>query len=221
MPSSHPYQISSILQVITHFSPQSVLDVGVGFGRYGFLVADILDPERLLPNGAPSGHLKLDGIEGFEGYIGTLQRTFYDDIVIGDVREKLSGIPAGSYDLALMIDVLEHIPENDVPSILRDLRRVARTVLVSTPHAYFHQHESYGNALEEHVSHPLRADLAQAGFEAFLRDRHSLIALSSTDSRGMTTFRQALRRQRIADLLPEKLYGGFRRMRTHNSHAVV
>ena len=43
MPSSHHNQVSKILDIIINLNPQSVLDVGVGFGKYGFLCREYLE----------------------------------------------------------------------------------------------------------------------------------------------------------------------------------
>jgi 16S rRNA A1518/A1519 N6-dimethyltransferase RsmA/KsgA/DIM1 with predicted DNA glycosylase/AP lyase activity len=36
MPSSHSNQINEIIKIALAVQPQSVLDIGVGFGKYGF-----------------------------------------------------------------------------------------------------------------------------------------------------------------------------------------
>ncbi len=43
MPTSHLYQISDILEIISLIRPRSVLDVGVGFGKYGLLAREYLE----------------------------------------------------------------------------------------------------------------------------------------------------------------------------------
>ena len=98
-----------------------------------------------------------------------------------------------------------------MPSISKDIHRVATTVLGGTPHAYFRQNESHWNVLEAHISHPRSADPSKAGLEIFLRDRNTLIALPDADSPELTTFRPRLRRQRIVDRLLKRLHGGLRR----------
>ena len=38
MPTSQPYQLGAIMELVVRAQPKSVLDVGVGFGKYGYLV---------------------------------------------------------------------------------------------------------------------------------------------------------------------------------------
>lgn len=37
MPTSRPHQINKILELIILTAPESLLDIGPGFGKYGFL----------------------------------------------------------------------------------------------------------------------------------------------------------------------------------------
>lgn len=43
MPTSYPEAISSILELVRREEPRSILDLGVGFGKYGMLCREMLD----------------------------------------------------------------------------------------------------------------------------------------------------------------------------------
>ena len=43
MPTSHLHQLNAIVEIMMLTDPQSMLDVGVGFGKYGFLAREFLE----------------------------------------------------------------------------------------------------------------------------------------------------------------------------------
>jgi len=43
MPTSHPFQLDDIVQLIIETAPLSILDIGVGFGKYGLLAREYLE----------------------------------------------------------------------------------------------------------------------------------------------------------------------------------
>ena len=43
MPSSAPNQINQIVQLMMIVKPQSLLDIGIGFGKFGFLAREYLE----------------------------------------------------------------------------------------------------------------------------------------------------------------------------------
>ena len=43
MPTSHHSQINQIMQFVVLTDPKSLLDIGVGFGKYGFLAREFLE----------------------------------------------------------------------------------------------------------------------------------------------------------------------------------
>jgi len=65
------------LDVVARVGPRSILDIGLGVGTYGFLCAVMLDQHRLLPSGVRSADVRIDGIERFCDYVGSLQETVY------------------------------------------------------------------------------------------------------------------------------------------------
>ena len=43
MPTSYPHQINEIVRLVLAVNPASLLDIGVGFGKYGFLAREYLE----------------------------------------------------------------------------------------------------------------------------------------------------------------------------------
>lgn len=58
------------------------------------------------------------------------------NLFCGDILDFLPGLPAKSFDLVLMIDVIEHIPKQEAEQVLRHVNRVlchTGKLLVETP----------------------------------------------------------------------------------------
>jgi len=73
MPTSHLYQVIDIMELILFTSPESILDVGVGFGKYGFLSREYLE----LWDGRGKycdWKIRIDGIEAYKDYITPVHR---------------------------------------------------------------------------------------------------------------------------------------------------
>lgn len=143
MCSSYPENIHVIIHAIADAKPESVLDIGVGNGKYGFLIKEYFS-ERNGPNSWP--HIKkLGGVEAHEGYIQS-HHSIYKPLMIGDVFKKK--IP--KYDLYLLVDVLEHWPKDKARELIEKLMKNGK-VLISTPKIVETQ-EVAENPYEKHVS---------------------------------------------------------------------
>jgi hypothetical protein len=151
MPSSQFHQLNEIVEALVLTQPRSVLDVGVGIAKYGLLTREYLDRGWCRPEGADRT-CRVDGIEGFPDYVTSLHRLVYDRLYVGDAREILPRLEV-HYDLALLIDVIEHFEMADGMRVLRELSRHATNVLVSTPRLFHAQHAVHGNEMEIHRSH--------------------------------------------------------------------
>ena len=68
MPTSHFYQLNEIVELVTLTNPKSVLDIGIGFGKYGFLLREYLEL-RDGRNKYNDWKRRIDGIEVFEEYL--------------------------------------------------------------------------------------------------------------------------------------------------------
>ena len=130
MPTSHPYQLDDILQLIIETAPQSLLDVGVGFGKYGVLAREYLElwDENKAYN---KWSHRIDGIDIFTSYLTPLHDFIYDKIYIGNAIKILPEIDL-NYDLILLIDILEHFEKDDGIKLLRLARERAKNLIISS-----------------------------------------------------------------------------------------
>ena len=141
MPSSFLGNVPVIVRTLSDIDPRSVLDVGPGYGRYGFLFRERLDDFRW--------ERRLDGVDVFPDYLERSRTAFlYDRFFTGDFLEV--EIP-NRYDLVMMIDVLEHFSDADGERALEKALALAPRVLVASPLGY-EQGEMHGNPYEEHRS---------------------------------------------------------------------
>jgi SAM-dependent methyltransferase len=165
LPTSTWRAITPILEVILDLDPRPrrVLDIGIGTGKYGFLLREYLRywDDHLRVSANP---IQIDGIEIFPDYVTDLQRKIYDQIQIGDAIQILPHIKDDSYDLLLVLDVIEHLDRATGMQLLRECQRVAALVIVSTPRIFVHQPEKWHNPAEEHQSLWAQADFNEAGF---------------------------------------------------------
>src|SRR6059036_3946823 len=110
MPSSRPNTIPTIIHLIQQLKPRSILDVGVGFGKWGHLFreyTDILEAERDPGRYQREGwQVRIDGIEGHAAYLTPMHRFLYNAIHLGDAGALLKTLPV--YDLIFLGDILEH-----------------------------------------------------------------------------------------------------------------
>jgi hypothetical protein len=191
MGTSQSSQLYEIINCVTYFDFRRVLDVGIGFGQYGFMlrhrVVGTMDREAML----------IDGIEGYAPYVTQLQRLVYNSVFLDRAEVVLPTLPDRAYQCALLIDVLEHMDETTARTVMRDLRRVASVVLVSTPAAWIPQHDER-NPLENHVSRWNRRALRALGATAFLPNDQSHLALFAAPDYAERVRAYARKRQRWA-----------------------
>ncbi len=149
MPTSRSDKISTILGMIEKLTPNSILDIGVGFGKWGVLCREYLDVNRAAAEGRAYSDwkLRLVGIEAYEGYRNPAWGV-YDEMLIGDVRELVESL--GHVDLVLGIDVLEHMPDYDVAKLMLQIRMRSRWRLWCVPARVRPQGAVFGNQYERH-----------------------------------------------------------------------
>ena len=108
MPCSRPSALAPMCNRIIEKNPASVLDIGIGFGKIGFLAREYTDVRlgRYF-----NWQTKIDGIEIFEKYVTPLQRAIYSNIYVGNAIDILPTL--GDYDIIICSDMLEHLSEKD------------------------------------------------------------------------------------------------------------
>ena len=154
MPSSTFRLISHICSRIVaclegwELEAKSMLDIGIGFGKYGFLAREYAGGFYL-----PEDEKKLlvvDGIEIYEPYIQPIHRLIYDNIYIGNASEIIKTL--GIYDLILCIDMLEHTTLTEGFLLLEDIKKHSKKALIAIPRYPSPQKALFGNENEKHIS---------------------------------------------------------------------
>ena len=155
MPSSRPNTIPTVINLVRQLKPRSILDVGVGFGKWGHLFreyTDILeaenDPARYQ---RANWQVRIDGIEAYTAYLTDMHRYLYNEIHVGDAGELIKTLPR--YDLVFAGDIIEHFEKAAGFQFLRDAVKLAnRAVIVTTPKFETGQEDLCDNELERHRS---------------------------------------------------------------------
>jgi len=172
MPGSRPTALAPMCNRIMEKNPMSVLDIGIGFGKFGFLAREYTDVRlgRYF-----NWKTKIDGIEIFEKYITHLQREIYDNIYIGNAIDILPTL--GRYDMIICSDVLEHFSEQDGTALLDLITHQSKFAMIVTPVTVLHQEALYGNEHERHISNWSKEILSNFG-EVFQFENAYLLEIS-------------------------------------------
>ena len=151
IPSSHYSQLNEIMSLIFDLKPKSVLDVGIGFGKYGVLCREYLELWGKKKNYYRAfWTVIIDGIEIFEPYITPLHRFIYDNLYIGNAVYILPTLNR-DYDLILLIDILEHFSFDNGKKLIKLCIEKGRNLIISTPRNIGSQKEVFENPFEEHI----------------------------------------------------------------------
>lgn len=136
MPSSTWAHISTVGDVLNKEKPKTILDIGVGFGRWGSLCREILDvfAGRYY---LETWKTHIEGIEIFPEYIQPWHKIFYNKIHIGDALEILTRFKKEprdlGYDLIIAGDVLEHFDKEQGKLLLSLIKSLSKVSIVCVP----------------------------------------------------------------------------------------
>lgn len=203
MPSSHLYQINELVELIVLCDPDSLLDIGVGFGKYGYLSREYLE---LWDGREKYGNWKrrIDGIEAFPEYLTPVHSFVYDNIYKGDALKVIPKLNK-KYDLIILVDVLEHFTKKEGTQLIKDCKKISKNILISTPHDIGDQEDSFDNPYETH-KHEWKEveirDLFPNMSSIFIPNQHSLIAFFGSGVDKITSFQSQARKQRRENKYP-------------------
>ena len=177
MPSSRPCTIPYVLHLVSHLHPRSILDVGIGFGKWGYLFREYTDivgsehePERYAKEG---WRTNIEGIEAFEPYLHAAHHYVYDKIHIGDAATILPTL--GQYDVVFFGDIIEHFEIEQGKALLSSAcEHAEKCVCLTTPRFDTGQGGLCNNPLEEHRSLWAPSDFRDVGdCRVYLADRRT------------------------------------------------
>lgn len=165
MASSFSSQIPAIVYLVKQLNPFTILDIGKGFGKYGFLIHEYsgidnqkkIDPALTM---AQQSNIKIDAIEADEDLLLPHLNQIYREIIIGDVFKVYKYLD--TYDLILMIDVIEHLDKEKAIAMLKHFLLKHTRIVIATPMQFFKQ-ELYQSNYEHHISYWKLADFKNLG----------------------------------------------------------
>ena len=152
VPSSAWQHVSSVIDVIYQLQPTSVLDVGIGYGKWAFLCREYLESwnNRVFPE---QWQVRIDGIEIFAPYCNLPWIShLYNQIYIGDARLVVNELQS-RYDVIMAGDVIEHIEKEAGIELLKRLVALTNKALIlSIPigEAWLGNKVAAGNPAEKH-----------------------------------------------------------------------
>jgi len=150
MATSNWQNISFNIELVRKINPHSILDIGAGFGRWGFLFREFLE---VWDDGNTSGKWKrkIDTVEIYTPYIKEYHKYFYDNIFVGDATDFIKKT-SERYDLINCGDVLEHFEKEKGVEFIKDCLGKCRYLLINIPVGKNWKQEGGENPYEEHKS---------------------------------------------------------------------
>lgn len=132
MASSTEQALTPVIEKVMTLHPKTILDVGVGFGKWGFLCREYLEcwKDRTYPK---DWQIQLDGIEAWEPFVSGLPwlKVVYDNIYIGDAEVLIHGLD--DYDLIIANDIIEHLEKTKSESLLTQILSKSSVAIVNVP----------------------------------------------------------------------------------------
>ncbi len=152
---THPF-----LDAVVHFLPEDTrraVDVGCGRGIGGVLCRLYRNPQRLV------------GLDAFRPYLESLRElNVYSELIRADfARTPSLPFRPNSFDVALALELIEHIPRREGEALVEDLQEKCTRVIVSTPNEFFEQDSYDTNPFQSHLSFWHVRDFEKMGFEVY------------------------------------------------------
>ena len=109
-----------INDIIPDVNGSNILDVGIGYGFWGWVV-----------KAWKAGKCQLTGVEINYHYISLQDNlSIYDEIIPMDIRTGLTIFEDNSFDVIMMSHVIEHIEKKTAFKVIEQLKRICRGRLI-------------------------------------------------------------------------------------------
>jgi len=161
--SSDPKLVPYILPII---EGTSILDVGCGNGKWGYLIKVDYWYTR-----AGRRKAKIEYVVGVDLYLKYLTfvktHKIYDDVVLCDTRYL--PFRRFAFNTVLLLEVIEHMTKNEGEKSLREAERVANSlIIVSTPSYFIRQGTKDGDCFQKHLSKWTVNDFIRLGYSILI-----------------------------------------------------
>jgi len=145
-----------VLRFLQRLYPMRILDVGAGFGRWGFLCRCHLGGGVSLTH-FPSTKLIIDAIEIFDANISPVYDAVYNHTFKGDARALIEKLD--NYDVIICSHMIEHMPKEEGWALLEAMKKKAKdAVLLGVPFNSPLRGAIGGNVHESHLAVWIRND---------------------------------------------------------------
>lgn len=162
MPSSRYEHISEVVSVLMTLAPRSILDVGCGFGRWGFLAREFCDifQGRYLKS---TWQARVDAVEVFKDYLSPHHEYIYNNVYTMKIEDYVKEMPC--YDVIILGDVIEHLEKSNGETVLKALSlKSNKALIIALPLGnQWPQEDVFGNPYETHRSIWTETDLKRLG----------------------------------------------------------
>jgi len=199
MASSDTAQISTIVDLIKILNPKSLLDIGSGWGKYGFL-----SREYLMGMYWDINTVLIDAVEGYEKNICSLQKEIYNNIFICNAFD-FDVYLTKDYDLIIIIDVFEHFTKEDGAKLIEKLCMKTRNLLISIPRYVSFQkgYSDDSSSYEEHRAFWTRKMFKKSGNCVIIpNNARKTIVLYSKNGKTKKEVCSFIRKKLVSKFLP-------------------
>ena len=155
MPIARPTVIPFVCEWLSQKNTndiKSVLDIGSGFGIWGFLSREYIQiwksnitKEEYINH---YKNMRVDAVEIARWYTTELQKEIYNNLYTGDMRDVVPKL--GHYDLVIMGDVLEHVNLEDGRKLVETIRKKSKWLIITMPDYFARCEAKMGNEAEIH-----------------------------------------------------------------------
>lgn len=183
MGTSNWQNISYNIDLVRKLNPQSILDVGTGFGRWGILFREFLE---IWDNSKYDGNWDriIDGVEIYQGYVKDYHKYFYTNIYNENALTYLESTEK-KYDMVNFGDIIEHFEKAEGEKLISLALEKAKYVLINIPIGkHWKQEGTQENPWEAHKSVWYNNDFTKykyhiiKSFSDFMLRDYSVVLLS-------------------------------------------
>ena len=118
----------AITEIMKIPEPKNILDIGMGFGKWGFLCREYLEGwrSRVEPH---TWKIIIDSIEIWEPFTKLpWNKIMYNNIYLGDAHGVIDKLE--DYDLIIASDVIEHLEKEKATKLLESCIKKAKTMFM-------------------------------------------------------------------------------------------